>query len=59
MFGYNRCFATIDNAAMGTPAFGVYDKTADNPRVVQFALKLRFRDKQAKALTSGDEPQAS
>ena len=42
MFGYNRCFATIDNAAMGTPAFGVYDNTVDHPRVVQFALKLPF-----------------
>jgi hypothetical protein len=39
---FNHPNFTIDNTAIGTPAFGVYDNTVGNPRVVQFALKLQF-----------------
>lgn len=39
---FNHPNFTIDNTAVGTPAFGVYDNTVGNPRVVQFALKLQF-----------------
>jgi hypothetical protein len=39
---FNHANFAITNTAVGSPAFGVYDTTVGNPRIVQFALKFQF-----------------
>jgi hypothetical protein len=39
---FNHPNFIVTHGALGTPTFGVFDTTAGNPRIVQFALQFQF-----------------